>query len=324
MIKGIVVLMDDICERISSIGVLPVVKIENAGDSENLAASLLAGDLPAVEITFRTDAAEESIRRIRKKFPAMLLGAGTVLTIDQIKRAVGAGADFMVAPGFNPKIAAYCTAHDIPFFPGINAPSQIEAALEYGLNVLKFFPAEVVGGVKMVKSLAAPYGHVKFIPTGGINVSNLNDYLSLSVVLACGGSWVAPAHMIRDGRFDDIVKLAHEAVSTVLGFTLSGVQLASSSESDTETILDFFASAFLLNKMETDTAVTAGGLIEIDKMMTGNGSGNRLIFSTHNLIRAMAFFKRKKIAFEIKSNPDELILLEQKGGFEVKVVEGVR
>ncbi len=316
--------MSDIRKRIGSIGILPVVKIESAGDSENLAASLLAGDLPAVEITFRTDAAEESIRRIRKKFPAMLLGAGTVLTIDQIKRSVGAGADFVVAPGFNPKIAAYCTSHDIPFFPGINAPSQIEAALEYGLNALKFFPAEVMGGVKMVKSLAAPYPQVEFIPTGGIHVNNLNDYLSVPSVLACGGSWVAPAHMIRDGRFDDIAKLAHEAVAAVLGFTLSGVQLASSSESDTETILDFFASAFLLNKTETDTAVTAGGLIEIDKKMTGNGAGNRLVFSTNSLVRAMAFFERKKIAFQALSDPEELILPGQKSGFEIKVVEGVR
>ncbi len=313
--------MKDVCNRMKSIGILPVVKIDHAGDSENLAASLLAGDLPAVEITFRTDAAEESLWRIKKKFPGMLLGAGTVLTVEQVKRAVGAGAAFIVSPGFNPKTAEYCTAHAIPFFPGINAPSQIEAALEYGLDVLKFFPAEVMGGVKMVKSLSAPYGDVKFIPTGGINIRNINSYLDLPSVLACGGSWVAPAHMIREGRFDDIAKRAHEAVSAVLGFKLSGVRLASLPEQDVEAVLDFFASTFLLNKTEEDATVTAGGIIEIEKNTAGRRHNGQLIFSTRSLMRAMAFFERKKIAFTLLSATEGFVLSEQKGGFEIKVVE---
>ncbi len=314
--------MNDICEQIGSIGIVPVVKIDNAGDSENLAASLLAGDLPVIEITFRTDAAEESIKRIKKKFPAILLGAGTVLTIDQVKRAVNAGASFIVAPGFNQKTAEYCVSQDIPFFPGISGPSQIEAALDLGLSVLKFFPAEVMGGTAMVKSLSSPYHKVKFIPTGGINLQNLNSYLVLPSVLACGGSWVAPAPMIREGRFDDITKLAHEAVTKVLGFTLSGVSLKPLDSRDIEPTLDFFASNFLLDKSEGSDAFKAGEFIEIEKgKMDHDG---QLIFSTNNINRVRSFFARKKVAFYKVNTQEAIVLQERKGGFKIKIVERMK
>lgn len=311
--------MRDVCEQIGAIGILPVVKIDNAGDSENLAASLLAGDLPAVEITFRTDAAQESIKRIKKKFPEMLVGAGTVLSIDQVKQAVGAGAEFIVAPGFNPKTAEYCVSHNIPFFPGISGPGQIEAALEYGLSVLKFFPAEVMGGIKMIKSLSAPYNKVKFIPTGGINIQNISRYLAQPSVLACGGSWVAPAGMIQEGRFDDIAKLAHEAVTEIVGFRLSGVSLKPLPGSEIESTLDFFASNFLLGKDENDDAYTAGGVINIEKGQIDHEG--QLIFSVPSLARALAFLSRKSIPVLDTGKTGECVLKKQKGGFEIKVVE---
>jgi len=311
--------MKDIFTRIYSAGLLPVVKIDNAGDSENLAASLLSGDLPAVEITFRTDAAQESIKRIKKKFPEMLVGAGTVLSIDQVKQAVGAGAEFIVAPGFNPKIAGYCTSKNIPYIPGVSSPGQIEAALEFGLEVLKFFPAEVMGGIKMITSLSAPYTKVKFIPTGGINIQNISRYLAQPSVLACGGSWVAPSGMIREGRFDDIAKLTHEAVTEIIGFRLSGVSLKPLSGSEIEPTLNFFASNFLLDRDENDDAYTAGGLIEIGKGQIDHEG--QLIFSVPSFARALAFLNRKRIPVRYTGKTGECVLKNQHGGFEIKVIE---
>ncbi len=211
--------MDDVLKSLGETGIIPVVKIERAEDSENLAEALIAGNLPVAEITFRTEAAEPSIELISKKFPEMLVGAGTVLNIEQVKRAVGAGARFIVAPGFNPKVVEYCLGKGVPITPGVNSASQIELAMELGLEILKFFPAEASGGTAMIKSLSGPYGRIKFIPTGGINIGNLSRYLGLKSVLACGGSWMASSVLISEGRFDEISRLSREAVSEVLGFS---------------------------------------------------------------------------------------------------------
>lgn len=308
--------MNDVFKRIESIGVLPVVKITSAGDSENLAASLLAGDLPAVEITFRTDAAAESIARIRKKFPDMLIGAGTVLTPDQVDSAVDAGAEFIVAPGFNPRIAVYCAKLEIPYIPGVNSPSQIELAMEHGLNVFKFFPAEAMGGIKMLKSLAGPYPGLRFIPTGGISPDNLLGYLSLPSVLACGGSWISPSAMIAEGRFDDIAKIASRTVSDILGFHLSGVSLGSTDQNAAEPVLDFFASTFLLNKNETANTFNAGAMIEIEKKKQNYSTG--LILKVNSILRVKAFLDRKKVGY-IQNEEKEIILDERKSGFVIKL-----
>ena len=214
--------MKDVIKKLGEFGIIPVVKIDNVSDSENLAKALLDGDLPVAEITFRTDAAEESIKRINKKYPEILIGAGTVLSIEQVKRAVGAGAMFIVAPGFNPKLVDYCISNNILIIPGVNSGTQIEAAIEYGLNVLKFFPAEASGGVRMIKSLSAPYSNVKFIPTGGINISNILDYLTLDSVHACGGSWMVSSKLILEGRFKEITQLTKNAVSKIMGFGIDG------------------------------------------------------------------------------------------------------
>ena len=210
--------MDVVLQRICEFGVVPVVKIENAGDALSLGKALIDGDLPLVEITFRTAAAEESIKTLTRELPDLLVGAGTVLTVDQVKKAVAAGAGFIVSPGFNPKVVDYCAKNGIPVTPGVNNPTTLEMALEAGLEVVKFFPAEASGGLKFLKAMAEPYGGVSFIPTGGVNADNLNDYLAYGRVLACGGTWIAKADTIAAGRFDEITRLAREAVSRVLGF----------------------------------------------------------------------------------------------------------
>ena len=207
--------MREIIDTLGKLGVVPVVKIERAEDAVELGRALSAGGLPCAEITFRTEAAEEAIRRISSSLPDIILGAGTVLTVDQADRAVSAGAQFIVSPGFNPKVVDWCQQNEIAVTPGVATPTEIDMALDIGLKVLKFFPAEALGGIKTLKAISAPYGGVKFIPTGGINRDNLAEYLAYSSVHCCGGSWLVKANLISAGRFDEITQLAGEAVSVV-------------------------------------------------------------------------------------------------------------
>lgn len=207
--------MNEVLEKIQEIGIVPVVILEDAKDAEPLAKALCEGGLPCAEVTFRTAAAEESIRIMTEKYPDMLVGAGTVLTTEQVDRAVLAGAKFIVSPGLNPQIVKYCVEKGILITPGCANPSDIEQALENGLEVVKFFPAEPAGGLKMIKALAAPYVGVKFMPTGGINATNVRDYLAYDRILACGGSWMVNSDLVKAGDFEKITELTKEAVEIV-------------------------------------------------------------------------------------------------------------
>jgi 2-dehydro-3-deoxyphosphogluconate aldolase/(4S)-4-hydroxy-2-oxoglutarate aldolase len=204
--------MKTIEEQFHEFGVVPVVVLEDAKDALPLAEALTEGGLPCAEVTFRTEAAEASIRLMSEKYPEMLVGAGTVLTIEQVDRAVAAGAKFIVSPGFDPEIVDYCLDKKIPVFPGCITPSEVAQAVKRGMKVVKFFPAEQAGGVAMIKAMAAPYTMVKFMPTGGISAKNLKDYLSFDKILCCGGSWMVKGDMIRNGEFDKIKELTKEAV----------------------------------------------------------------------------------------------------------------
>ena len=207
--------MNDILKKISEIKIVPVVAIDRAEDAENLGRALVNGGIPCAEVTFRTDAAEEAIRILSEKFPEMLVGAGTVLKTEQVDRAIAAGAKFIVSPGLNPKVVKYCIEKNIPMVPGCANPSDIEAALEFDLEVVKFFPVEALGGLKLIKAMAAPYGNVKFMPTGGINANNICDYLAFNKVIACGGSWMVDKKLIAEGKFDEIERMCKEAVELV-------------------------------------------------------------------------------------------------------------
>jgi 2-dehydro-3-deoxyphosphogluconate aldolase/(4S)-4-hydroxy-2-oxoglutarate aldolase len=207
--------MKDLLGELGHLGVVPVVKIERAEDAIGLGRALLEGGLPCAEITFRTAAAEEAIRRIASELPEVLVGAGTVLSRGQAEKAVTAGARFIVSPGFDPKVVDWCLEHSIAVTPGVATPTEINLALEKGLHILKFFPAQALGGVATLKAIGAPYGGVKFIPTGGVNASNLADYLSLPMVHACGGSWLVKANLISAGKFAEITQLTREAVELV-------------------------------------------------------------------------------------------------------------
>ena len=201
-------------EKVLQMKIVPVVAIHDAGHSDALADALIEGGLPCAEITFRTAAAADAIRTMAKRGD-MLVGAGTVLTIDQVKLAVGAGAAFIVAPGLNPRVVGYCRERNIPITPGVATPTDIETALDLGLKILKYFPAEAFGGLKTLKAISAPYTAVKFIPTGGINAGNVIAYLELPNVVACGGSWMVKSELIAAGQFDKITSLTREAVNLV-------------------------------------------------------------------------------------------------------------
>ena len=207
--------MNAVLEQISKIGIVPVVKIDRAEDALPLAKALCAGGLPCAEVTFRTDAAEESIRIMTTEYPEMFVGAGTVLTIDQVDRAMGAGAKFIVSPGFDPEIVDYCLGKDIPVFPGCITPSEVAQAVKRGLKIVKFFPAEQFGGVSTIKAMAAPYVGLKFMPTGGVNAKNLESYLSCDKIIACGGSWMVKGDLVKAGKFDEIKAMTEEAVKLV-------------------------------------------------------------------------------------------------------------
>jgi 2-dehydro-3-deoxyphosphogluconate aldolase/(4S)-4-hydroxy-2-oxoglutarate aldolase len=205
--------MNDMDRLIGEVKVVPVVRLDKAEDAVALGKALSEGGLPVAEITFRTDAAEEAIRRLAGEMPDLLVGAGTVLTIDQVRRATGAGAKFIVSPGFNPRVVEFCVGEGIPIYPGINNPMGVEAALDRGLTILKFFPAEASGGVAMLKAMAAPYVGVRYIPTGGVGLANMKSYLSQPFVHAIGGSWLVKGDLISAGRFDEITRLTSEAVA---------------------------------------------------------------------------------------------------------------
>lgn len=207
--------MSEILEKIKEIGIVPVIVLEDAKDALPLAEALMEGGLPCAEVTFRTAAAEDSIRAISQAYPEMLVGAGTMLTTEQVDRAVAAGAKFIVSPGFNPRIVQYCQEKGVPITPGCSSPTDIEQALEHGLKVVKFFPAEQLGGLAMIKALAGPYVDVSFMPTGGINAGNVKDYLAYNRILACGGSWMVKGDLIKAGDFQRITELVKEAKQLV-------------------------------------------------------------------------------------------------------------
>lgn len=207
--------MNEVLQKIHETGIIPVVVLNDAKDAAPLAKALCEGGLPCAEVTFRTAAAEESIRIMTSEYPDMFVGAGTVLTTEQVDRAVAAGAKFIVSPGLNPKVVKYCLDKGIPITPGVVTPSEVEQAIELGLEIVKFFPAEPAGGLNMIKAMAAPYVNMKFMPTGGIGPKNVREYLACDKIWACGGSWMVKGSLVDAGDFDKIKEMTAEAVQIV-------------------------------------------------------------------------------------------------------------
>lgn len=204
-----------ITRQIEQLGVFPIIVIEDAADASRLGETLLAAGLPCAEVTFRTAAAESAINALAKGFPDLLVGAGTVLSVEQAQRAIDAGARFMLAPGFNPTVVDFCLERNVSIYPGICTPTEIEAAMAKGLKVLKFFPSESMGGLEYLRAVSAPLSMVRYIPTGGINLENLPDYLNFDRVLACAGTWIVKKQWLKDKDYDRIRREAEKAVAVV-------------------------------------------------------------------------------------------------------------
>lgn len=314
--------MNEVLKQIGAYGVVPVVKIDDVKDALPLGKALIAGGLPLAEITFRTAAAEEAIREMAKAYPEMLIGAGTVLTTEQVDKAVAAGAKFIVSPGLNPKVVSYCVSKNIPITPGCSNPSDIEAAIELGLEVVKFFPAEACGGLAAIKAMSAPYGGVKFMPTGGISEKNINDYLAFGKIHACGGSWMVKDALIKEGKFDEITRLTKEAVQKVLGFELAHIGINTETEADALAVANLFSAAFGFTVKNGNSSVFAGAGVEANKN-GGRGKNGHIAIKTNNIDRAMAYLER--IGFEI--DPDSVkpgvaaYLKQDFGGFAVHLLQ---
>jgi len=270
-------------------------KIEKPEDALPLGRALIDGDLPIAEITFRTSAAEDSIKTLTKELPELLVGAGTVLTIEQVKKAVSAGAKFIVSPGFNPKVVDYCIENNIPVTPGINNPTQIEMALERGIEVVKFFPAEASGGLSLLKSMSAPYNDIKFIPTGGINQNNLCSYLSNNKILACGGSWMVKPNLISSGNFAEITRLTREAVSTMLGFEFAHLGINEETKDKALNSANLLSYLFNFPLEEGTNSIFIGSNFEIIKNQY-LGKHGHIAITTNDIHRAIAYLKKKDIS----------------------------
>jgi 2-dehydro-3-deoxyphosphogluconate aldolase/(4S)-4-hydroxy-2-oxoglutarate aldolase len=315
--------MLDVLKKIQEIGIVPVVKISRAEDAVPLAKALCEGGLPCAEVTFRTACAAEAIKAMTDAFPEMLVGAGTVLTTAQADAAMAAGAKFLVSPGLNPTVVQYCVEKGYPITPGCSNPSDVEQALSFGLEVVKFFPAEAAGGLPMIKAMSAPYGNLKFMPTGGIDASNLKSYLDFNKIIACGGSWMVKADMIDAGDFDGIRKLTQKAVEAMLGFELLHVGINSENGAQAAATAAMFASLFGFAAQENEGSFFNGTSIEVMKQV-GPGTFGHLAIGTNYMDRAVAYLERRGVALNWDSaqydSKKKLVLIylkDQVGGFAI-------
>ena len=318
--------MATILEEISSIGIVPVIKIDDVEKAVPLAKALVAGGIPCAEITFRTEEGVESIRRISEAVPECLVGAGTVLTTAQVDKAISVGAKFVVSPGFNPTVVAYAQEKNMPIFPGCACPSDMEKAIEMGLKVVKFFPAEQSGGLAFIKAVAAPYPMLRFMPTGGINAANIGSYLAFDKIVACGGSWMVKADLINAGDFDEITRLCSEAVEKMLGFELMHVGINTDAPEQSVGICEGFKSMFGFETKVGNSSDFASRYVEIMKTKRFGEHGH-LAIGTNDIERARAYLARKGFTFrpetETRDTKGKLIaiyLQQELGGFAIHLL----
>ena len=289
--------MNKIVEELGKIGIVPVIAIDDAADAALLAKALMAGGLPCAEITFRTAAAEESIRLMAEACPDMLIGAGTVLTTEQVDKAINAGSKFIVSPGLNPEIVKYCQSKNIPVLPGCCNPSDIETALSLGLTEVKFFPAEAAGGLNMIKAMSAPYGNVKFMPTGGINEKNLTDYLDFDKIIACGGTYMVTKNMIVNKEFNKIEQMTKDAVKAMLGFEIHHVGINAENEEEALRVATLIANLFGFPVKNGSSSVFAGTAVEVMKEKY-LGTHGHIAIGTRYMERAIYHLERQGVEFD--------------------------
>ena len=314
-------------QKLSLAGLVPVIAIDDANDAVPLCKALSDGGLPVAEITFRTAAAEEAIRKVREALPDVLLCAGTVLTTDQVDRAVNAGAAAIVSPGLNPEVVRYCLSKGIPVCPGTANPSDLEVALSLGLKAVKVFPAEAIGGIKLIKSMAAPYGDLKFMPTGGINENNMLDYLAFDKILCCGGSWMVPKDAIAAKDWAKITALTRSAVDKMLGFELRHIGINSGDPEQAMKDAKLLSSLLGWEIKDGNSSIFCGTGFEMMKKPFRGTHGHIAIGCT-SVARAKWHLEQRGFVFEDESTASvkngkmvAIYLKDEIAGFAVHLVQ---
>ena len=315
----------DVLKRLAQSGVVPVVVLEDAKDAVPTAKAMLAGGIDVMEITFRTAAAADSIKAVAQECPDMVVGAGTVINLEQCKLAVECGAKFIVSPGYDEETVAWCCDNGIPVTPGCVTPTEIMMALKHGLKVLKFFPANVYGGLSAIKSLAGPFGGVKFIPTGGVNAQNLAEFISSPYIHAVGGSWICPKADIAAGNFDKITALCKEARQTLLGFEVAHIGINTPDADAAMDVCKAFNDAFDFNVKQGNSSNFASTGVEVMKTMF-KGANGHIAIRTNKMIPAIAEMERRGYELDMdsvkdKNNIKAVYFKNEIGGFAVHLLQ---
>lgn len=318
--------LNELVEQLECVGIVPVIKLDKVENAEKLAKALRDGGINCAEVTFRAKGADEVISRMVKAYPDMLVGAGTVLTCEQADAAAAAGAKFCVAPGLNPKVVRHCLENGIPFAPGLSSASEIEQALELGLDFAKFFPAEQAGGLPYIKSVCGPYTTMRFMPTGGVTADNLNTYLAYNKIVCCGGSWIVPSKMLEEENWAGITALCREAIDKMLGFQMVHVGINCANPEEAESVADKFDDAFGFAKKVGNSSVFASTFVECMKSPF-RGENGHIAVATNSVKRAV--YQLKMRGYEIdessvkydKSGAMTVAYLKDSfGGFAVHLV----
>lgn len=286
--------MQNAFDKAALFGVVPVINIPEENLAEPLAKALIDGGLPLIEVTLRNESALRSLERIKKAFPEMCAGAGTVISVNQVDAALAVGADFIVTPGLNSDIVSYCQCKDIPVLPGCVTATEIEAGIALGLSLFKFFPAEKMGGLSTIKELCGPYRNIKFIPTSGMSFKNLSEYMACDKIAAVGGSFMAPAALVGAQDWEGITALCREAVRTVHGFHLAHIGINGTSGEEGAKRAQRFAEIFDLPYKAGGRSDFAGTILESGKMKFPGEKGH-IAIGTHSVERAIAYLEGKGI-----------------------------
>ncbi len=319
--------MNSILEQLSLIGIIPVIAINDKEDAVPLAKALEAGGISAAEVTFRTDAAEDSIKAIAQNCPNIVVGAGTILNTEQCERAIAAGSKFIVSPGYNDEVVNLCKAKDIPIIPGCVNPSEITKAVNAGLDMVKFFPAGVSGGLDYIKNVAPVFPKLKFMPTGGVNLDNVNSYLEYPKIACCGGTWMVKADLITQKRFDEITCLCKEAVGVMLDFKFGHMAINAETAENATQIADTLDNFFGLEKNEGEKSIVSSGDIEIMKI-PNRGKNGHIAITTRSLPRAIAHLTAKGVGFDFENagynSKAEMVMVYTDisvGGFDIHLLK---
>lgn len=318
-------MFDEILTAVHDIGIVPVIAIDDAKKAVPLAKALVAGGLPAAEVTFRTDAAEEAIKAIVAEVPEMVVGAGTVLTCEQADRAIAAGARFIVSPGFNPAVTKHVLDKGVCMMPGTATAGEMEQAMMMGLDVVKFFPAEQNGGVAKLKALAGPYRKLRWMPTGGVNTDNLAEYMSFDKIIACGGTWMVKKDLIENEKWDEITSICKSAVKKMLGLELRHVGINSENEEEAAKTAKTLCALFGLDYKAGNSSIFAGSAFEVMKSV-GKGKNGHIALAVSNVDRAIFHLGRCGASFDetTRAKDDKgtkVIYLDGEfGGFAIHLV----